>query len=103
MNEDLIKAVLMVASGAFGVRLLEMIGKRSEVSMQDAITQRGEWREEVATLRKQVDVLQESVDTWQGKYWASSQQVTTLTMEHQECLHKTESLEKRLAKLEARQ
>ena len=105
MNSETITALVALSAAlvALGIPKLWDIIKMwmgfdadgKKLRIEDAIVQRGEWREEVATLRRKVGDLEKSIDEWQAKYWE-------LKMDHRDCTLKTETLAAQNRMLEAR-
>jgi len=73
-----------------------------KLSMVESAQQRADWRTQVGELWERVDALQKSVDEWQGKYWASTNEIAALKGEHAACLARTAALEEMVNELRER-
>lgn len=98
MNDDTIRAFLLVLSGGFGLKMIDAISEAvrggRKMSMDDAVAHRTELATQLDNALKRIEVLD-------GRYIEAVTELAGVRAEYRHCQERGAELEVRIAALEA--
>lgn len=94
MSQEVLLAILSLAGGAAGAKVIDMWGKRQQMAFDERRATRDETRDRVEQLEKKLDFLTDQVAQWQSKYLVAQEHVLRCESELTEVRARLEKLER---------